>query len=159
MVDDVDDDDDTYLVRLTFFDCFGVMSTDGPSALADTMGVCGCSSTFVSSDSHEYVGSAKFNIGSKSLCTYGMSLVSFSIVIALPAGEAAIGGDIGASIFNADECVFELDECDDVVDLLLIVIVSPLFGSIIGIGFRCRFLLSGVERCMVDGIENNGPAI
>lgn len=29
---------------LTFFDCFGIISTDGPSAIADTTGVCGGSS-------------------------------------------------------------------------------------------------------------------
>lgn len=38
--------------RLTFCDCFGVMSTDGPSALAETTGVWGCSSTFATSISH-----------------------------------------------------------------------------------------------------------
>lgn len=75
-------------------------------------------------------------MGSNSIWPCGMSLVSLSIAVALPAGEAAIGGDIGASIFNAAECVFELDECDDVVDLLFTVMASPLFGSIIGIGFR-----------------------
>lgn len=31
-------------VRLKFFDCFGVMSTDGPSVIADTIGVWGGSS-------------------------------------------------------------------------------------------------------------------
>lgn len=36
-------------VRLLFFDCFGVMSTDGPSAMADTTGVCGGSSALFES--------------------------------------------------------------------------------------------------------------
>lgn len=31
-------------VRLIFFDCFGIISTDGPSAIADTTGVWGGSS-------------------------------------------------------------------------------------------------------------------
>lgn len=65
-----------------------------------------------------------------------MSLESVSIAAALLAGEAAIGGDIGASIFSAAECVFELDECVDDVGLLFTVMASPLFGSMIGMGFR-----------------------
>lgn len=36
-------------VRLTFFDCFGIISTDGTSAIADTTGVCGGSSILLDS--------------------------------------------------------------------------------------------------------------
>lgn len=35
-------------VRLTFLDCFGIISTDGPSAMAETIGVCGGSSVLAS---------------------------------------------------------------------------------------------------------------
>lgn len=36
-------------VRLTFFDCFGIISTDGTSAMAETTGVCGGSSVLLAS--------------------------------------------------------------------------------------------------------------